>query len=246
MEKPTNGGESSLWFCPTIKNRFFFCTDSIMVKSSPFWWHHLGEDLLGLFPGIVFQSQIPMGFYPWDHHGITINLGIHFFWGARIFQASKNRRKSFPGLHCFVTERWSKNVRRFGLEVKKRLKMQFAQKSWRFWWWFWVKRSLQIDGFLVWLLHYFGLLWTFQLVSAIGSLFLPYFGRTSHWPLCLRVWWYGWWLFQASKMFWSSFASSHVRKAELCALRYLRIGWSSSQLPFCFVSSLHSMLFLAF
>ena len=37
-----------------------------------------------------------MGFYPWDStHGITINLGIHFFWGggtARIFQASKNRR----------------------------------------------------------------------------------------------------------------------------------------------------------
>ena len=191
--------------------------------------------------GFVY-TVIFYGLYPWDasprnHHQFGIIFGIQPFF----------KRRKFPaGLRCFVTGRWSKNVWRVGLEVRRPLKKQFVLKSWRLWRWFWVKGSLQIDGFLVWLLHSFGLSWTFQPALVIGSLFLPNFGGISPWTICLRVWWYGWWRCQASKMFWSWFASSHVRKAELSALRYSRIGWLSSQLPLCLVSSLVSMSLLAF
>ncbi len=97
-----------------------------------------------------FADSWPMGF-------ITIKLTTTNL-GEDFLLHNLYSPKSFPGLRSFVTERWSKNVWRFGLEVKRLLKKQFALKSWRLWWWLWVKRSLQIDGFLLWLVHCFGLL----------------------------------------------------------------------------------------
>ena len=62
-------------------------------------------------------------------------LGISFD-ATRSACCDQNHVGAQRVLRCCVTVGWWKNVWEFGLGVKKRLKMQYAQKSWTCWWCF--------------------------------------------------------------------------------------------------------------